>query len=152
MGTNAELYEQDFYTWCLTTAELIRAGKWHELDPGALAEEIESLGHQDKEDMEQHLQNILTQLLLWWAKPDERCGRWRSAIRTLRYALARLLRDSSSLQTQVPGVLSEEYPTAREKVLIDTGLYSLPDTCPFTPAQVLDETFWPEGSTLTAYD
>jgi hypothetical protein len=108
MGTNAELYAQDFYTWCLTTAAFIRAGQWHELDPVALAEEIESLGQQDKEDLKQHLQDILTQILLWWAQPDERCGRWRSTIRTLRYALARLLRDSPSLQTQVPGVLREE--------------------------------------------
>ena len=27
MGTNAELYEQDFYPWCLTTATLIREGQ-----------------------------------------------------------------------------------------------------------------------------
>src|SRR5215510_7417093 len=44
MSTNAELYEQDFYAWTQTTAALIRAGKWYDLDPEALAEEIESLG------------------------------------------------------------------------------------------------------------
>jgi hypothetical protein len=42
MSTNAELYEQDFYAWTRTTAELIRAGKWADLDREALAEEIES--------------------------------------------------------------------------------------------------------------
>ena len=44
MRTNAELYEQDFFEWTHTTAALIRAGKWHDIDPERLAEELESLG------------------------------------------------------------------------------------------------------------
>ncbi len=48
MSTNAALYDQDFYTWCLTTAALIRAGKWYDLDPASVAEEIESLGKSDR--------------------------------------------------------------------------------------------------------
>ena len=44
MSTNAELYEQDFYAWTQATAALIRAGKWYDLAPEALAEEVESLG------------------------------------------------------------------------------------------------------------
>ena len=39
MRTNAELYEQDFFAWTQTTAALIRAGKWHEVDPASVAEE-----------------------------------------------------------------------------------------------------------------
>ena len=33
MSTNAELYEQDFYTWSLTTAAAIRNGEWKDLTP-----------------------------------------------------------------------------------------------------------------------
>jgi hypothetical protein len=44
VGNNAELYEQDFFAWTQTTAALIRAGKWHDLDRETLAEEVESLG------------------------------------------------------------------------------------------------------------
>src|SRR5262249_50405663 len=47
MSTNAGLYNQDFYAWTQTTANLIRAGKWSDLDREALAEEIESLGKSD---------------------------------------------------------------------------------------------------------
>ena len=43
MESNAELYKQDFYAWTQTTAALIRAGKWDDLDREALAEEAESL-------------------------------------------------------------------------------------------------------------
>jgi Domain of unknown function DUF29 len=45
MSTNAELYDQDFYAWTQATTALIRAGKWHDLDREALAEEVESLGN-----------------------------------------------------------------------------------------------------------
>ena len=40
MRTNAELYEQDFYAWTQATAALVQAGKWHEIDPGSLTEEL----------------------------------------------------------------------------------------------------------------
>lgn len=39
MGTNADLYHQDFYRWTQETAALIEAGKWHEIDPAVLADE-----------------------------------------------------------------------------------------------------------------
>ena len=39
MNTNAALYEADFYSWCPTTAALIRNGEWSDLDRAALAEE-----------------------------------------------------------------------------------------------------------------
>ena len=75
MRSNAELYEHDFFEWTHTTAALIRAGKWHDIDPERLAEELESLGQQDQREVESHLQALLYQLLKWWAQPEERCGR-----------------------------------------------------------------------------
>ena len=51
MGSNAELYKQDFYAWTQTTAALIRAGKWYDLDREALAEEAESLGKSQYSDV-----------------------------------------------------------------------------------------------------
>ena len=43
MGTNAELYGQDFYAWTQEQAALLREGKWHALDCEHLIEEIEDL-------------------------------------------------------------------------------------------------------------
>src|SRR5438105_721899 len=37
MRTNAKLYEQDVYAWAQTTAALLRAGKWHEVDVARVA-------------------------------------------------------------------------------------------------------------------
>jgi hypothetical protein len=149
MRTNTELYEQDFFEWTHTTATLIRAGKWHDIDPERLAEELESLGQQDQREVKSHLQALLYQLLKWWAQPEERCGRWASAIHEQRHAVILILRDSPSLQAHIPTWLAEAYPSARAQALEDTRLYTLPEECPFTPAQVLDTAFWPESPTLT---
>ena len=148
MSTEIPLYDEDFYRWTQHQAALLRAGKWQELDYANLAEEIESLGKWDKRDLQQRLEGLLVQLLTWWAKPEDRCGRWKSTIRTQRYELALLLRDSPSLETQVPVLLTEVYPHARKVVLEDTGLYTLLESCPFTPDQVLGADFWPENATL----
>lgn len=148
MSTNADLYEQDFFQWTQTTAALIRAGKWQDIDPESVAEELESLGKQDRREVERHLEALLVELLKWWAQPEERCGRWASAIRQQRYDVELILRDSPSLQAYLPACLMEAYPTAREKALEDTKLYILPEGCPFTPAQLLNTDFWPEAATL----
>lgn len=152
MGNNTQLYAQDFYVWCLTTAALIREGKWHDIDPEALAEEIESIGHQDKRELESRLGILLVHLLTWWAWPEKRCGQWKSAIRQERRRVTLLLRDSPSLQTALPAILTEEYPSARAKSLEETRLSTLPVLCPFTPREVLAETFWPEGAMLAPQD
>jgi hypothetical protein len=127
---------------------LLRAGKWQELDYAHLAEEIESLGQWDKQDLGQRLEGLLIHLLTWWANPEDRCGRWQSTIRTQRYDLELLLRDSPSLAAQVPALLTQVYSHAREVVLEDTRLYTFPESCPFTSDQVLSADFWPENATL----
>jgi hypothetical protein len=148
MSTETPLYDDDFYRWTQYQAALLRAGKWQELDYANLAEEIESLGKWDKRDLEQRLEGLLIHLLTWWAKPEDRCGRWQSTIHTQRYELELLLRDSPSLEAQVPVLLTQVYSHAREVVLEDTRLYTLPESCPFTPDQVLSADFWPENATL----
>ncbi|ETW98545.1 MAG: hypothetical protein ETSY1_18325 [Candidatus Entotheonella factor] len=152
MGTNTDLYEQDFFQWTQTTADLIRQGKWGQIDPRCLAEELEGLGKRDLRELEDRLSTLLYDLLKWWAQPEERCGRWASAISHQRYELELILRDSPSLQTQLSMILKEDYSTAQQKVRQDTGLFKLPEKCPFTLTQVLAKDFWPEGSALVQTD
>jgi hypothetical protein len=147
MGTNAELYEQDFFAWSQTTAALIRAGKWDDLDRDALAEEVESLGKRDRRELGSRLQTLVMHLLKWRYQPSERSGSWRGTIRTARREIAAVLADSPSLRRQVPGMLMTGYADARLDASDDTGLplATFPDTCPWTPEQVLDAECWPEG-------
>ena len=151
MGTNAELYTQDFFEWTQTTAALIRAGKWYDIAPEALAEEVESLGARDHRELRRRLQRLITHLLKWQYQPSRRqTGHsWRSTIRTQRQEIADLLEQSPSLQRTVPDALKARYALAREHASAHTRLplATFPETCPWTPEQVLDDSFWPEGET-----
>ena len=148
MHTNAELYDQDFYAWCLTTATLIRQGKWHDVDPEALAEEVESLGKSQQRELASRLDVLVMHLLKWQYQPARRQEghSWRSTIRTQRRELRRLLQQNPSLVPQVTPVIVEGY----EDVLLEASdetrlpLATFPPTCPWQTEQVLDADFWPE--------
>ena len=148
MSTNAELYEQDFYAWTQTTAALIRAGKWYDLDRDALAEEIETLGKRDWRELASRIAVLLRHLLKWRYQPERRQrGRsWRSTIWEQRGRLRRLLRQSPSLAPVVLQTIQEEYAEARQRASEETGLplTTFPEACEWTAEQVLDANFWPD--------
>ena len=149
MGTNAELYQQDFFAWTQTTAALIRAGKWYDIAPEALAEEVESLGARDHRELRWWLQRLVTHLLKWQYQSSRRqTGHtWRSTIRTQRQEIADFLEQSPCLRRTLLNALSARYALAREHASVQTRLplLTFPETCLWTSEQVLDSDFWPEG-------
>jgi Domain of unknown function DUF29 len=149
MRTNSKCYDQDFAVWIRATAALVRAGQWDDLDREVLAEELESVGKSQQQALESHLEIVLTHLLTCGygpTLPDVRRG-WRLTIREQRRRLAHLLHHNPSLRPTVPAVVTESYPHARLMALDATEEPSttFPETCPWTPEQVLDAEFWPEG-------
>ncbi len=125
MGTNTDLYEQDFYKWTQATAALVRQGQWHEVDPACLAEEWESLGKWDRRELGSRLEILVMHLLKWSYQ---------------------LLHDSPSLRPQVGPLLVQQYRRARRRAMGETQLPTpaFPQECPWSVAQVLDDDFWPE--------
>ena len=150
MGTNADLYQHDFYRWTQETAALIAAGKWHEIDQVLLADEVAGLGRDDQREIARRVQRLLKELLLWWALPGERKGNWASTIIAERARLEEIVEDSPSLTAQLGEIVVKEYPWARSKAQDQTTGDVFPEGCPFTAAQVLDLDFFPEGATLEA--
>jgi uncharacterized protein DUF29 len=148
LKTHAPLYDQDFYAWTQQQAVFLRARKWCGVDYDNLAEELEALGKRDRRELERHLEVLVMHLLKWCYQPERRTRsrNWRSTIREQRRRLARLLQDSPSLRSEMPTFLDDGYPHARGKALDETALppETLPPTCPWTAAQVLDDAFWPE--------
>jgi hypothetical protein len=147
MVSNAALYEQDFYAWTQTTATQILKGKWCDIAPEVLAEEVESLGARDRRELRKRLQRLVTHLLKWQYQPEKRqTGRsWQLTIRTQRQDIADLLAQSPSLRGTVPEALRDRYTLAREHASAQTHLplCTFPPTCPWTPEQVLNDDFWP---------
>ena len=64
MSRNGDLYTEDFYTWTQTTAALIRAGKWTDIDPESLAEEVEAWAR-SAAGTRHRLDVLLVHLLKW---------------------------------------------------------------------------------------
>ena len=51
-NSSASLYEIDFHAWTQEQAELLREGRLSQLDREHIAEEIESLGKQQRQELE----------------------------------------------------------------------------------------------------
>jgi hypothetical protein len=142
-------YEQDFYAWSFAQARALRERRTAVLDWENLAEEIESLGRSDRREVRSRLRVILLHLLKWHYQGEHRSISWQSSIRTQRDDLEAVLKDSPSLRPQVPGLVAEAYSRARRDAGDEMGLMpeaaqKLPEICPFTVEQVLDDEFFPE--------
>jgi hypothetical protein len=142
MGTNTELYEQDFYAWTQATADRIRRGKWHEVDPVCVAEELESLGKRDRRELGSRVEVLTMHLLKWCYQPERRehSHSWYDTIVEQRGQIQSLLEDSPSLRPQVTTLLVQHYERARRRAMGET------QDCPWSAAQILDDGFWPERS------
>ena len=105
------------------------------------------MGRSEHRELEHHLDVLLMHLLTWHYQPSGRqTGHsWRSTIREHQRQFARLLRDNPSLRPRVATVLPESYANARLDASDETGLplATFPETCTWTPEQVLDAEFWP---------
>jgi hypothetical protein len=145
MGTNAELYDQDFYAWTQEQTALLREGKWHALDCKHLIEEIEDLGRSARKELRSYLEGLVLHLLKWRYQPDYRGHSWRDSIEENRARIPDCLAESQSLRPQLPKLLQECYPHARRKAVRQTRLplATLPETCLWAVERILDDAFWP---------
>ena len=92
---------------------------------------------------------IVSHLLKLRHQPKKRSASWLASITTQRADVEALLAESPSLRRHVPGLLLEAYPTARRVASFEMELNKqeqklLPEICPFTPEQILDDEFLPE--------
>jgi hypothetical protein len=141
-------YEDDFALWSAEQGALLRAGRFDRLDRENLAEEIESLGRSQKHEIDSRLGILLLHLLKWERQPEHRSRSWQSSIQEQRRRIARLIKDSPSLQSYPAEVFEEEYPLAREKASIESGVFLelFPLECPYSIENILDPGFFPGGN------
>jgi Domain of unknown function DUF29 len=72
MSPHAELYEQDFYLWCLETCASLGAGEFDAIDVHHLIEEIRDLGNNVRSALESDLGIVVLHLLKWQYQPGGR--------------------------------------------------------------------------------
>lgn len=65
-------YEIDFFAWTEQQSKLLRLGKFDDLDLENLADEIESLGKQQRQELRNRLAILIGHLLKWKYQPEKR--------------------------------------------------------------------------------
>ncbi|MGF1567253.1 MAG: DUF29 domain-containing protein [Nodosilinea sp.] len=140
------LYDLDFYRWTQTMAAALRQGRWQELDPDNLAEEIESLGRSDKRALKHRLEVLLMHLLKWQYQPEKRSHSWRATIVEQRLRILDLLNDSPSLKPYLEAEFANSYINACKLAAAETGLEAtaFPRQCPFDLKTVMTDGFLPD--------
>ncbi len=77
MNTN---YATDLSLWARETADLIREGRWQNIDLEHLVEELEDLGKSEKRGIASQLVRLLIHLLKWEYQPQRRSDSWLDSI------------------------------------------------------------------------
>ena len=145
-------YNTDVYTWSQEQAALLDGRQWESLDLANLIEEILSVGASQYTAVSSAVYQILVHLLKWSYQPTRQSRSWRVSLLEHRSRVPRRLRRAPALAREIPRMMLEEYPAACRKASAQTGLplSTFPPACPWTPAQLLDEDFWPEQQTTLA--
>jgi hypothetical protein len=145
-------YDDDFYAWTRYQAEVLRTLRTRDnrFDRENVAEEIETVGRNERDSIRSHVRRILEHLLELAYSPagNPRYGWMRSVIEA-RGSLDDKL--SASLRRDVEEKLPTLYEDARESAELALREYgehaaadALPMTCPYTLDQVLQRRWYPE--------
>ncbi|MBX3397364.1 MAG: DUF29 domain-containing protein [Gemmataceae bacterium] len=115
----SELYTLDETAWLEQTAELVRSGRWPEIDSETLAEYLTDMARRDRREVFSRLVVLLTHLLKWEQQAAGRSASWRGTIREQRREL-KLLLESRVLRTHAELVFPEAYTEARLQAADET--------------------------------
>ncbi|HBE58627.1 MAG TPA: DUF29 domain-containing protein [Cyanobacteria bacterium UBA11149] len=146
---NQILYEQDFYLWIQTTAQLLKERRFEEVEWSNLIEEIESMGRSEKKELKSRLIVLiehLLKLMYWESEKAYNARGWRNTVVEQRRQICLSLEDSPSLRSLLVDMFRDSYHIAREDTLQKYQLSSnlFPLDPPFTLEDVLNSDYLPQ--------
>lgn len=154
MTETITLYEDDPIAWGLCQAELIKSGRWAELDIEHLIAELIGMGISDSNELENRLTILLAHLLKWQFQYQKLAVQWqgfagqswRSTIIEQRDRIQKRLRRSPGLKSKLHNLLTEAYRDAISLAAKETNLpyTTFPPNCPYTWQQIIDDNFYPQ--------
>ncbi len=104
----------------------------------------------EKRELASHLKSLLLHLLKWKLQPGRRSASWRNSIENARDQVSDLIEASPSLKTEIDEAMLKAYKRGRREAANEMeydrqqSKTVLPQDCPWTFDQVIDECFWPE--------
>ena len=143
---NIQNYREDYHAWALKNAQLLREGRFEEIDIDNIAEELEDMGASKERELESRLGVLLAHLLKWIYQPERRSNSWLATIEEQRRRMERLVRKNPSLKPKIDDCFLDAYGDARLIASRETGLNKkiFPEENPFTLEQTLNNDYWPE--------
>lgn len=138
------LYDQDFALWIETTVNQLKSKNFTELDLENLINEVESLGRQDKRELESRLITLFEHAIKRRYVPLPDCYRgWENTLKRTQKELKKNLRDSPSLKNYFLTILNDCYQDAVDNLQDDYDI-NFPEHLPFpeTIEVLLNEKFW----------
>jgi hypothetical protein len=126
----ASLHDVDETAWLDQTAELVRMGRFDQLDAAALAEYLTDMARRDRREVLSQLVVLLVHLLKWEHQPERRSGSWLATILEQQRELGQLL-ESGTLHNHALAVFADAYAEARKQAAAETGLArtAFPEDC-----------------------
>lgn len=153
MNEIGTLYQTDYSAWAKRQAELLRTGRFVELDIAHLLEELGDMGKSDKRELENRLSILLAHLLKWeyqypllserWREFDGRS--WRATIIEQRDRVNKLLKQAPGLKAVLAEIIAEAYTDAIQLASKETRLppETFPEQCAYQTESLLDDDFYP---------
>jgi hypothetical protein len=135
-------YDGDFYAWTVAQADAIREGRWDDIDWDNVAEEIESVGRNDRRAVESHLEVLFAHLLKCLVQPERWTESWDHTIRVQRKAIIQHLQRNPSLGNLPAERFARAYRHSLFLAHRDTGIGE--DKFPAEPSFTLDQTLSPD--------
>lgn len=115
-------YHQDGYGWAMAQAAIIRAGQLGSIDWDNVAEEIESVGKQERSEYVSHMIRVLLLMIKWNVQPERRGMSWWLSIMNGRLDAERVLARNPSLKPLLEDMHAEALQYAKRKAVDETGL------------------------------
>ena len=138
-------YEGDVYGWSFRQAELLRQGRYDDLDIENIAEEIESSGRSQPAALQSSYRLIAGHILKALFQPERPTRSWVVTILRERLNAQDCLDANPSLKPHRSEVFEAAYHQARKLASAETGLplKTFPVEPPFTLDELSSEDYTP---------
>ena len=138
-------YEQDFFSWTVEQAALLKQRRFDLLDIAHLVGELEEMGQSEKRALVSFIEVLLMHLLKWQYEPSHRSTSWELSIVEHRDRIIDHLADNPGLKGRLGEHFAQGYKYARLGAARETGLplKTFPTECPWTYEQVIQDDFLP---------
>lgn len=138
------LHQRDFAQWAQEQARALREGRFDAIERVVLANELERMVSRERAEINNRLEAVTVQLLMWVVQPAIRTESFQAMIVEQRSVLDTLLKASPSLRAPVAAALPRTYAAALDNVE-QAGISRtfFPREVPFTLDEMVDRAFWP---------